>query len=60
MCFSNDKVNFTGNALLLDDNIKVCPIGSIESAKIDEMYFDNSGCSIKGNPEFMQTKVWNL
>jgi len=48
MRVTDDKVYFSGNSMLLGDGIKLCPIGSIEFAKKDEMYFDSAGCSMDG------------
>ena len=46
MRVTDDRVFFSGSSMLQGDNIKICPIGSIEFAKKDEMYFDSSGCSM--------------
>lgn len=47
MRIEDNKVYFSGNALLFGDDIKICKIGTIEFAKKDEMYFDTNGCTMK-------------
>ena len=52
MHIDSSKVDFSGNNLLLGNQIKICKIGEIEFSKKDEMYFDNSGCkTVITNPK---------
>jgi hypothetical protein len=47
MRIDSQKVYLSGSTLILGDGVPICRIGTIELAKKDEMYFDNSGCKMK-------------
>ena len=60
MRLENDQISFSGNQYLLGQKIKVCPIGSIEFATKDEIYFDSSGCSMTTSGWERQYGTYNL
>lgn len=47
MRIDSHKVYLSGSSLILGDGVQICKIGTIEFAKKDEMYFDNSVCKMQ-------------
>jgi hypothetical protein len=60
MHISKDRISLTGSKFLGLENQPVCPIGSIEFAKNDELYFDTDGCQLKGKSDVRQYGTYNF